>query len=85
MVHKRRGFGLEFPSTPHVSGRIRQSRYKEEHDIYSLGVLLYEIGVWGSVEDQIGVPAKTVPEDFRKSLIEKCGELEWRIVSRCGG
>lgn len=75
---------------PHVRGPIREYRYIKEHDIYSLGVLLYEIGLWNSVQNEIKVRPKASPDEFTKSLINNCGELEWRmgkkyhdVVVRC--
>jgi hypothetical protein len=77
---------------PDVRGPLKKRRYRKDHDIYSLGVLLYEIGFWSSVEKRIKpiVPPKSAPGEFREKLIESCGELEWtmgkkykEVVVRC--
>jgi len=64
------------------------TRYQKVHDIYSLGVILYEIGTWKSAL-QAGFE-RLNPSAFREQLVSSCPELGplmgtkyERIVRRC--
>ena len=51
--------------------RMPATRFSRSHDLYSLGVLLLEVGMWKLVEDQaksLG-PGKT-PEERRNKMLE---------------
>ena len=45
--------------------------YGRRYDIYSLGVLLYEIGTWKSVTHQYGDVTYLTPEEFKAKLVAK--------------
>ena len=55
----------------------RATRFQKIHDIYSLGVILYEIGIWRpALEEYL---RNLTPEDFRVKLVESCSELGPRM------
>ena len=56
---------------PSVRDRFHETRYEQKHDIYSLGVILYEIGVWGSVTRQFD-KYNTAISDFDDQLLKEC-------------
>ena len=45
--------------------------YERRYDIYSLGLLLYEIGSWKSVVDRYGDVADLTAEEFKTKIIAK--------------
>ena len=73
---------------PDCQGPPGHSRYRREHDIYSLGVLLFEIGVWRPLIKYY--PVNMTPQEFKEILLESCAELGPRmgvkyrdVVVRC--
>jgi serine/threonine protein kinase len=71
----------------------RSTRYRKEYDIYSLGIILLEIGLWYPIKD-LSKKDQTL-EEFRQRLLEKyLPELRYRMGDRyfnvvhkclCGG
>jgi len=56
------------------------TRFQKIHDIYSLGVILYEIGTWRLVSgDYLQFKG---PEDFRDNLLRNCTNLGPRMGRR---
>jgi Prion-inhibition and propagation len=64
---------------PHGQSGIRHTnsdsatRFEKIHDIYSLGVILYEIGMWRLSSGEYLKSMR--PEDFRTMLLENCSKL----------
>jgi serine/threonine protein kinase len=57
--------------------------FTQVHDVYSLGVILLEIGLWERAEDMISSlkPEQRVPEPVSQYLLRHANE---RLVHRCG-
>ena len=60
-----------------------QETFAQVHDVYSLGVILLEIGLWERAEDMISSlrPEQRVPEQVRQHLLR---HTEERLAHRCG-
>ncbi|KAH7309908.1 hypothetical protein B0I35DRAFT_440806 [Stachybotrys elegans] len=61
----------------HPDLRVKQGaarpQYKRAYDIYSLGLVLYEIGVWKPIVKAIGTSGATMnPETFKKTVVDRC-------------
>lgn len=72
-----------------LSSGQKRPRYQRSHDIYSLGLLLLEVGLWKQVAE-FRRP-DTTPEGFRKMLIKlanyelphRVGEIYRDVVLKC--
>jgi Prion-inhibition and propagation len=56
-----------------VQSETRHTRFQQIHDIYSLGVILYEIGMWHLSSGEYLKSMR--PKDFRAKLIANCSKL----------
>lgn len=67
----------------------KHSRYRTEFDIYSLGLVLLEIGLWRTLDSMRRKCSSD--EDFRRmlrseycdKLLPKMGSIYWRATQRC--
>lgn len=67
----------------------KRYRYRAQFDIYSLGLVLLEIGLWRTLEelrrhckDDVEFRGKLETE-YCDKLLPKVGEVYWRVVQRC--
>ena len=60
-----------------------QETFDQAHDVYSLGVILLEIGLWERAEDMISGlrPEQRLPEQVSQHLLRHTNE---RLAHRCG-
>ena len=60
-----------------------QETFAQVHDVYSLGVILLEIGLWERAEDMISRlrPEERIPEQVSQHLLRHTNE---RLAHRCG-
>ena len=66
------------------------NRYRHSYDVYSLGVVLLELGLWESLKDK-RLPAGSTAYDYRSYLLEKeiprlaglCGSIYMKVVEEC--
>src|SRR5208282_4248069 len=74
-------------SHPDVQGftGARRARFRAEYDIYSLGIVLLEIGLWKPFEKQI--PDGTLPSDAARTNVTllgfAMGERYMAAVRKC--
>lgn len=67
----------------------KRPRYRAQFDIYSLGLVLLEIGLWRTLgelrrhcKDDVEFRVKLETE-YCDKLLPKVGEVYWRVVQRC--
>ncbi|KAG6355415.1 hypothetical protein INS49_003377 [Diaporthe citri] len=67
----------------------KRPRYRAQFDIYSLGLVLLEIGLWRTIgelrrhcKDDVEFRVKLGTE-YCDKLLPKVGEVYWRVVQRC--
>jgi hypothetical protein len=74
-------------STP--SSTWKRQRYHPRYDIYSLGLILLEIGLWRTVKSMRSSCAtddefiEKVKTDYCNRLPSKTGVLYWKVTQRC--
>ncbi|PKS08199.1 hypothetical protein jhhlp_005475 [Lomentospora prolificans] len=73
----------------HLEPGTKRPRYRSQFDIYSLGLILLEIGLWRTI-DTIRIRSQNDSEfrnkvrtEYCDKLLPKMGEVYWRVVQRC--
>lgn len=70
-------------------GTGKRPRYRPQYDIYSLGLVLLEIGLWRTLGDlrrlcrhdsDFRLQLRT---EFCDKLLYRMGEVYWKVVQRC--
>jgi hypothetical protein len=48
--------------------------YHRKYDVYSLGLMLFEIGIWTTIDKIPGVGGTLGPADFKKHVVDRCNK-----------
>ena len=48
----------------------KRPQYHRKYEIYSLGLLLFEIGIWNTIDRAVKITLS--PEEFKKKAVERC-------------
>ena len=67
----------------------KRPQYHRKYEIYSLGLLLYEIGIWNTIDRAVKITLS--PAEFKKKAVDRCTkdlaffvETKYRdVVLRC--
>jgi hypothetical protein len=70
------------PKRQILKGRSSNIRYSMLHDVYSLGVVLLELGIWRPLEKYADRLRDSSPEERRACLVELAGESEIQMGRR---
>ncbi|KAF4953669.1 hypothetical protein FSARC_12354 [Fusarium sarcochroum] len=77
------------PKVHPFSASTQRSRFCAEYDIYSLGLVLLEVGLWRTLDtirkkfSSDGEFRRSVRGEYCDKLLSKTGKLYWRVTQRC--